>query len=198
MASYRLEWRRSTSEVLTLITTFLAFSWLAMQGVHELGHVVAAGLTGGEVQKVVLHPLAFSRTDVSPNPHPVLVVSAGPGVGMLLPLIAWLLARRFRWPHVFLWRFFAGFCLVANGVYLIGGALVREADSGELIRLGVPVAVLVMVGLVAVAGGFGLWHGQGRGFGIGGAQGKVAGSSVVASVVLLTVVVAAEVSFGGR
>ncbi|MCP5521140.1 MAG: M50 family metallopeptidase [Verrucomicrobiales bacterium] len=183
---------------LTLITTFLAFSWLAMQGVHELGHVLAAVATGGGIQKVVLHPLAFSRTDVSPNPHPLPVVWAGPLLGMVLPVMAWLLARRFRWPHVFLWRFFAGFCLATNGVYLLGGALVHEADPGDLIRLGVPRAVLVMIGFVAVVGGFRLWHGEGRHFGLGPARGKVSGSAAAASVVLLALMVAAELGCGGR
>ena len=39
-----------------LIVTFIAFSWLAMQVVHEVGHVLVARLTGGEVLKVALHP----------------------------------------------------------------------------------------------------------------------------------------------
>ena len=38
-----------------LIVTFIAFSWLAMQVVHEMGHVLVARLTGGEVLKVALH-----------------------------------------------------------------------------------------------------------------------------------------------
>jgi hypothetical protein len=40
-----------------LIVTFIGFSWLAMQVVHEAGHVLLARLTGGEVTKVALHPL---------------------------------------------------------------------------------------------------------------------------------------------
>ena len=181
---------------LALSTSFLAFSWLAMQAVHEFGHVIAAVLTGGTIQRVVLHPLAFSRTDVSPNPHPLLVVLAGPLLGIVLPLIAWLLARRFRLPQVFLWRFFAGFCLAANGVYLVGGAFARVADPGDMIRLGVPAAVLAIVGVIAVAGGLWLWHGQGRHFGLGEAQGKVEGSAVVSSLLLLAVLVTAELIVG--
>ena len=34
-----------------LIATFLGFSWLAMQAVHELGHVVGAWLTRAEVTR---------------------------------------------------------------------------------------------------------------------------------------------------
>jgi hypothetical protein len=43
-----------------LIVTFIGFSWLAMQAVHEAGHVLVARLTGGEVIKVALHPLIVS------------------------------------------------------------------------------------------------------------------------------------------
>src|SRR5208337_624939 len=65
-----------------LIGTFLPLCWMAMMAVHELGHVVAAVATGGKVEKVVLHPLMISRTDVSPNPSPLIVVWAGPIVGV--------------------------------------------------------------------------------------------------------------------
>src|SRR6266702_4329304 len=133
---------------IVLVTTFIAFSWLAMQAVHECGHVLAAVASGGEVQKVVLHPFALSRTDVMPNPHALLVVWAGPVFGSVLPLGVWTLTRWLRWPHVFMWRFFAGFCLVSNGVYFVGGSFARGADPGDLMRLGMPQPVLIFVGLI--------------------------------------------------
>ena len=37
-------------------------------------------------------------------------------IGCLVPLVVWLVAIRWRWS--FLLRFFAGFCLVANGAYI--------------------------------------------------------------------------------
>ena len=49
-----------------LVITFLVFSWLAMQAVHELGHVLGALLTGGSPNKVYLHPLIISATAVFP------------------------------------------------------------------------------------------------------------------------------------
>jgi hypothetical protein len=58
--------------------------------VHELGHVIGAVISGGVVERVVLHPLTISRTDVSPNPHPGIVVWLGPVIGCLFPLaLAW-------------------------------------------------------------------------------------------------------------
>jgi hypothetical protein len=85
----------------------------------------------------------LSRTDILPNPHPLVVVWGGPVFGSLFPLGAWALAKVFGAPHLFLWRFFAGFCLVANGIDLVGASWLRDIDPGILIALGVPRAVLV-------------------------------------------------------
>ena len=38
----------------------IVVSWLAMMGVHELGHVLGAYVTGGRVQRVVLARLPRS------------------------------------------------------------------------------------------------------------------------------------------
>ena len=59
-------WRKRLERIL-LIVSCLLLSWLWMQVVHEAGHVAAAWLWGGSIAKVVLHPLAISRTDVANN-----------------------------------------------------------------------------------------------------------------------------------
>ena len=60
-----------------LVVAVFVVSWLGMMWVHELGHVVNAWLCGGHVERVVLHPLRFSRTDLLVNPHPLVVRGAG-------------------------------------------------------------------------------------------------------------------------
>src|SRR3954451_22380263 len=100
-----------------------------MQAVHEFGHVLGAWLTGGRVARVVLHPLTISRTDLAENPAPLAVVWAGAVLGVVLALAAWGLAAAFRLPGAYLLRFFAGFCLVANGGYLAGGSFDRLGDA---------------------------------------------------------------------
>ena len=79
---------------IVLIVSMLSVTWLGLQIVHELGHVLGAWATGGQVQQIVLHPLAISRTDVSPNPRPLVERWAGPVVGVLLPLVLLAIA----WP----------------------------------------------------------------------------------------------------
>src|SRR5262249_50915142 len=77
-----------------LISSIVLGSWLGMQAVHEFGHVLGVCVTGGGVKKVVLHPLTLSRTEFADNPRPLLVVWAGPLVGISLPLAGWFREHR--------------------------------------------------------------------------------------------------------
>jgi hypothetical protein len=182
-----------------LIGSFIGFSWLALQAVHELGHVIGAVTTGGTVTRVVLHPCTISRTDVHPNPHALFEVWAGPIVGVLLPCVIYLLALALRSPGVFLFRFFAGFCLIANGVY-IGAAWLAEggADAGDLLRLGASHWQLVLFGLLTVPLGFYLWHGLGPKFGLGTAKGVVNQSAALTSVSLFVILATVEILIGSK
>lgn len=129
-----------------------------MMAVHELGHVVGAILTGGKVERVVLHPLAISRTDVSPNPNPAVVVWFGPIVGCLVPFVASTAVLRRLTMARNVAMFFAGFCLIAIGSYIGFGAFDRVGDCGELLRTGSPLGALIAFGVVTVGLGFFLWH----------------------------------------
>jgi hypothetical protein len=176
-----------------LIVTFIGFSWLGMQVVHETGHVLVARLTGGEVIKVALHPLIVSRTDLGQNPHPLAVVWAGPLIGSGLPLMVFALAAAFRWPGLSLFRFFAGFCLIANGVYIgIGWLLADGADPWVMTENGSPVWVLVAFGLLATPLGLYHWHRQGPHFGLGEAKGNVSMRAAITSAALFLALVAGE------
>ena len=144
-----------------------------MQAVHEAGHVVGAWLTGGRVAQVVLNPLTISRTDLAENPHPLAVVWTGPVVGVLVPLAAWAIADGLRMPGWYVLRFFAGFCLIANGAYIGIGSFDRIGDCGEMLRHGSPAWHLWLFGVVTVPAGLALWHRLGPHFGLGPARGRV-------------------------
>jgi len=182
-----------------LIGSSIGFCWLAMQAVHELGHVTGALITGGTVNKVVLHPCTISRTDVYPNPHPLFEVWSGPITGCLLPLAAYILAKAARAPGLFLLRFFTGFCLVANGIY-IGAAWLAEGgtDSGDLLRLGASHWQLVIFGLITTTIGFYLWHGIGPHFGFGEARGRVSRKAALTSVTLFVLLATIQLVIGSR
>jgi len=146
-------------------------AWWLMMASHEAGHVIATLLSGGRIARIDLSPLAFSQTHLSVNPHPLFVVWAGPVMGVVDPVLAWLVAvmlrRRddmARFEPAF--AFLAGFCLIANGVYLGLGWVDRVGDTGEMMRLGTPVAVMIAFGVVCVGLGLALWHRLGSFFGL--------------------------------
>lgn len=147
--------------------SLIAGSWLGMQAVHELGHAVTAWVTGGDVERVVLLPWSISRTDVAPNPQPLVVVWGGPLLGVVIPLLTWGIVSWSRLAVAPTMRFFAGFCLVANGLYLGVGSLGEGiGDAGDLLRLGAPRWCLILFGAIAVPCGLALWHGLRRALGM--------------------------------
>ncbi len=169
------------------IASFIPFCWLAFMAIHELGHVLAAISTGGSVAKVIVHPLAISRTEISPNPHPSITVWAGPIIGVLLPLMIWALFWKFQWSGDYLARFFAGFCLIANGAYVGIGSFERIGDAGDMMKHGATIWFLWLFGIITVPTGFLIWHGLGPKFGMGESDGSVDERVVYVSLVLFAV-----------
>ena len=143
---------------LVFVASLLALSWFGMMAFHELGHVVGALVTGGNVERVVLHPLTISRTDVSPNPSPLIVVWLGPILGCLIPAAcSWLVPRRLTVVRNIA-LFFVGFCLLANGSYIAFGSFDRAGDCGDMLQHGSPLWTLLLFGALTIPLGFYVWH----------------------------------------
>ncbi len=183
---------------IVLIVTFIPLCWFAMMGVHEAGHVLGSWLTGGEVQKVVLHPLAISRTDVEPNPQPLIVVWAGPVAGIVIPLLVWSIFNFAKLPGEYLLRFFAGFCLIANGAYIGVGSFDRIGDAGEMLKQASPILTLWLFGVLTIPLGFLLWHRQGIHFGLGKSHGKVDSNAAYFSLLALVLTLILLFSLSSR
>ena len=143
---------------LVFVVSLLALSWFAMMAVHEFGHVVGALTTGGSVERVVLHPLTISRTDVAPNPRPAIVVWLGPILGCVVPAIGWWLVPRRHAITRQIALFFAGFCLLANGAYIAIGSFDRVGDCGVMLKHGSPLWTLLLFGGLTISLGFASWH----------------------------------------
>jgi hypothetical protein len=141
-----------------LVSSILWLSWLTMMLVHETGHVIGALGTGGRVQRVIWHPAVISRTDVRPNPHPLIEIWAGPMIGSLLPLVAAVMASLLRLRAAYLVWVLAGFCLIANGAYIGVGAFHPICDAEELIAHGMPRWPMAAFGIIALICGLWIWH----------------------------------------
>jgi len=163
-----------------------------MQAVHELGHVIGARATGGEIERVVLSPLAFSRTDVSPNPHPLLEVYSGPVFGVLIPVLLWLFIRQIGTIFSELFRFFAGFCCISNGVYIGFGPNSQGLDTQVMLSLGCHRWHLLLFGIPCIVMGLWLWNGTGKVFGFGQTCGHVDSKMVWISAFLFVGIVIIE------
>jgi hypothetical protein len=125
--------------------------------VHEAGHVINALTSGGKPRQVELPLIGFSRTDVEPNPSPCFVAWGGPVWGAVIPTLLMLALTRVRRARS-LTMWFAGFCLVCNGAYLLAGTVIRSGDTRELIRLGTPPIICALIGGVMLAAGLFVWH----------------------------------------
>ncbi len=96
--------------------------------------------------------------------------SSGADRPLALQLPLALLASRevlLRCGLFYLFQFFAGFCLIANGVYLGVGSFGGVGDAGDLLRHGSPPWMLIAFGLVSAAAGMWLWNGLGPHYGLG-------------------------------
>lgn len=127
--------------------------WLAMMLIHELGHVMAAALTGGRLVSVELRPGYLSHTLVEPNPRPAVVLWGGFLVGWVAPqatMPIWRFSRGQIGPVLRAW---AAFCLLAGGAYLAIGGTERLTDTGQLVAAGWSLPALIAIGVgVATVG----------------------------------------------
>jgi hypothetical protein len=164
-----------------------------MMAVHELGHVLHAIASDGVVARVVVGPFEMSRTDLWRNPHPAFVAAGGVVWGAILPFLVSLTVPAHWAPGRHLARFFAGFCLAANGVYLLVGGLHDGGDPGDLRHFGVPLLPIMFAGLIETTLGLRVWHGLGPRLGFGVHADQRPCRTALVLLVLLGAVVAFEI-----
>ncbi|MCA9240175.1 MAG: M50 family metallopeptidase [Planctomycetales bacterium] len=126
--------------------------WVSMLLTHEIGHVVAAVVTGEKITYVNIYPGQMPTTLVAGSPS-AAILWAGVLSGWLTPsLIALGLSQvqRFR---TLLWCW-VGFCWAAGGLYLALGGIETLTDTSQLVRIGTPLWLLIAVGSGATIAGY--------------------------------------------
>jgi hypothetical protein len=184
-----------------LVLATIAVSWLAMLALHELGHVLMGWLTGARGPTVVLPLFGISRTEFAHNPHPLAVAWGGALFGCLLPMALFAAARCFATKqNVFLLAWLTGFCLIANGGYLLGGVILTGSgdDGSVILQHGGLRWQLLTFGVMAIAGGLCLWNGLGPSFGLGVSRGRVSRKAAIGVATLLLLIVCVGLLFNPR
>lgn len=128
---------------------WLLWAWVVMTVSHELGHVVAGAIGGGQVVLLELRPWHLPHHLMSGDRHPLVTLWAGPVLGCLIPLAVAAIVRR---PACW---FIAWFCVVANASYLLLGYLSGdgELDSTKMIAAGTrPIVLLASVAVTLPLG----------------------------------------------
>jgi hypothetical protein len=143
-----------------LITGLILTCWLGMMLTHESGHMLAAVLSGGAVERLEWPAWGFSRTDISPNPHPFLVALSGPLFGAAAPLLLALILRACR-ARSLVADIFSAFCLLANGAYLASGIIAPVGDAADILKCGSPAWLLWTIGLPLAFAGLAQLHALG-------------------------------------
>lgn len=139
---------------MALLIADIGWLWVLMLLTHEVGHGVAALLTGGEIVSADLRPGVLGHTLVEPNPQPHWVVWGGFLSGCVIPLGAWGLVRVTVPKLSGDLRLLSGFCLLANGAYLATGGGESLTDTGVLLSLGWSYPALIAIGLLLAVPGY--------------------------------------------
>ena len=117
---------------------------------------------------------------------------------VMVPLLLWAVAAIGRLPGAFVLRFFAGFCLLANGLYIGVGSFDRIGDCGDMLRHGSEPWHLWLFGALTAPLGLWLWHHQGPNFGLGPAGGRVSPGVAYATLLICAVLLALGLLVGGE
>jgi hypothetical protein len=181
-----------------LVVSILWLSWLTMMLVHECGHVLGALATRGQVRRVVWHPAVISRTDVRPNPHPLIEVWAGPIFGSAVPFVVAAAASLLRLRVAYLSWVIAGFCLIANGAYIAIGASHPIGDAQELVAHGMARWPMGVFGSIAVATGFWIWHRVSPRLGFGPLPAEISARHAYLTLAVAATMTAVGFAFGDR
>lgn len=91
---------------------WLVAAWTVMVTTHELGHILGGCCSGASLREAELRPWRLPYSLFDPDPHPLVTLWSGPGLGILIPVTAALIFRHRR-----AW-FIASFSVLANGLYL--------------------------------------------------------------------------------
>jgi len=141
---------RSFAGKILYFAVVLITAWCVMLLAHEAGHLLGGYLSGATLREFELRPWKLPYSLHNPNPHPLITLWAGPVLGVVGPLLVLAI-----WSTA-VTRLIAGFCLLANGVYLAVGGLTgdRFLDTAQLLEAGASPLAIGLYCLITCGGGY--------------------------------------------
>ena len=143
--------QRELLKAALLFSGVFVFGLLVAVALHEFGHALAIGMTGGTIRRIVLHPFSVSSVTYDSLYGEYRIWHAWGGVGFSclagLMIVGTTLSLRLMRHLPFS---MAGMItLAANGFYLTVGGLfpMMGGDPARLIQLGVPKTGIIILGL---------------------------------------------------
>ena len=125
---------------------------------HELGHVIAYLIDGGEVSEFVLNPFSWSWAEANNLSNRIFALWGGVTFGQILALVPFVLIMKIKSPiFLFLAKLLAACAFLINGLYLTAGSIMNFGDGGSLVYLGVSSSLLIMLGIVYLLISFLFW-----------------------------------------
>lgn len=125
---------------------------------HELGHVLAVLLDGGQIHQFHLNPFSWSWNLGKNINSPLFTAWGGVSFGLTLstlPLISVIWIRHLIFRAAVLVT--AACAFLINGIYLVVGIFINVGDGRELIQYGVSAKLIFSLGFLYIIAAFSLW-----------------------------------------
>ncbi len=137
---------------LTLLAGFFIGIHLAV-GVHEVGHALGSLVSGVKVHAIVMFT-PFPAGYVLPASEAFWHVWGGVAFGTVMAVVPLAASRGLtRYPALRLCaRFTAACCLGHNAIYLVAGSILPFGDALNMMHLGAPRWLLLVLGLPLLSG----------------------------------------------
>ena len=147
----------SIQKILLLLGSFAIVYNFAI-AFHELGHVIAYLIDGGEVSEFVLNPFSWSWAEARNLNNRIFTLWGGVTFGQILAIIPLVCIIKIKSTlFVFLAKLLAACAFLINGLYLSAGTILNFGDGGTLVHLGVNSSLAMIIGIVYLLISFLLW-----------------------------------------
>jgi len=147
----------SFERILLLLGAFAVTYNIAI-AFHELGHVIAYLIDGGQVSEFILNPFSWSWAEARNLNNRIFALWGGVTFGQMLAISPIIIIYRKKLPiSIFMAKLLAACGFLINGLYLSAGAILNFGDGGTLVELNVSSFLVITIGVTYLIISFAFW-----------------------------------------